>query len=176
MPSRHLQTVFIPDKLNDLDVGAIARQVLDNPAFYVIRQPPHGVIRSDATPIEQRLVNDVQTHTVLSVETFSRYNDGIIQASFLRAAHPIEINYRDTPVESRLMLDLLRQMIRYADRQQGEALAEFLLAIACGRLRLVEGDLARLRSELKVGIPGASALASWLADCIANRYEMLPVV
>lgn len=133
-------------------------------------------IRSDATPIEQRLVNDVQTHTVLSVETFSRYNDGIIQASFLRAAHPIEMNYRDTPEESRLMLDLLRQMIRYADRQQGEALAEFLLAIACGRLGLVEVDLARLRSELKVGIPGASAIASWLADCIANRYEMLPVV
>jgi hypothetical protein len=132
-------------------------------------------IRSDATPIDQRLVNDAQTHTVLSVETFSRYNDGIIQASFLRAAHPIEMNYRDTPVESRLMLDLLRQMVRYANRQQGEALAEFLLAIACGRLRLVDGDVGLLRSELKAGIPGASALASWLADCIANRYEMLPI-
>jgi hypothetical protein len=132
-------------------------------------------MRSDATPIEQRLVNDAQTHTVLSVETFSRYNDGIIQASFLRAAHPIEMNYRDTPAESRLMLDLLRQMIRYGNRQQGEALAEFLLAIACGRLRLVEADLNCLRLELKAGVPGTSAVAAWLADCMVNRYEMLPI-
>lgn len=132
-------------------------------------------MRSDATSIEQRLVNDVQTHTVLSVETFSRYNDGIIQAAFLRAAHPIEMNYRDTPAESRLMLDLLRQMIRYADRQQGEALAEFLLAIACGRLRLVDEDFVLLRSELKTGIPGASVMASWLAECLVDRLASLPI-
>lgn len=132
-------------------------------------------MRSEATPIEQRLVNDAQTHTVLSVETFSRYNDGVIQASFLRAAHPIEMNYRDTPAESRLMLDLLRQMIRYANRQQGEALSEFLLAIACGRLRLVEGDLAQLQSELAAGVPGATGLSMWLADCISCHLKMLPL-
>lgn len=132
-------------------------------------------LRSEATPIAHRLVNDVQAHTVLSAETFSRYNDGIIQASFLRAAHPIEINYGDTPMESRLILDLLRQMIIYADRQQGEALAEFLLAIACGRLRLYDSDFKRLRSELVAGVTGASAMAAWLADCIANHHDMLPI-
>ncbi len=132
-------------------------------------------MRSEATSIEQRLVNDVQTHTNLSVETFSRYNDGIIQAAFLRAARPIEMNYRDTPAESRLMLDLLRQMIRYANRQQGEALAEFLLAIACGRLRLVDRDRDLLRFELRAGLPGASVMATWLADCIADRFESLPI-
>lgn len=132
-------------------------------------------MRSDATSIEQRLVNDVQTHTNLSVQTFSRYNDGIIQAAFLRAAHPIEMNYRDTPAESRLMLDLLRQMIRYAGRQQGEALAEFLLAIACGRLRLVDRDLDLLRSELRAGVSDASVMAIWLADCLVDRFQTLPI-
>ncbi|SFG35652.1 hypothetical protein SAMN05518801_1191 [Novosphingobium sp. CF614] len=131
-------------------------------------------LRTDATIIEQRLINDAQTHTVLSVETFSRYNDGVIQASFLRAALPIELNYQDTPTESRLMLDLLRQMIRYRDRQQGEALAEFLLALACGRLRLVRDDIAKLRIELEGGLDGASAISIWLADCIVNRSAQLP--
>lgn len=132
-------------------------------------------LRTDATPIGLRLMNDVQTHTVLSVETFSRYNDGIIQASFLRAASPIELNYQDTPAESRLMLDLLRQMMRYRDRQQGEALAEFLIAIACGRLRLVDRDMEKLAEEMSAGIEGASEMAVWLADCIVNRRAQLPI-
>ena len=131
-------------------------------------------LRTDAVSLEQRLINDAQTHTVLSVETFSRYNDGIIQASFLRAALPIELNYQDSPAESRLMLDLLRQMIRYRDRQQGEALAEFLLALASGRLLLMKDDIAMLKRELEGGLDGASAISIWLADCILHRSNELP--
>ncbi len=131
-------------------------------------------LRSDAMVLNQRLINDALTHTVLDAETFARYNDGVIQASFLRAARPIELNYRDTPGNSRAMLDLLLQMIRYRDRQQGEALAEFLLAIACGRIRLVDRDLAKLREALAGGINGATEMSVWLANSIVIRSDQLP--
>ena len=131
-------------------------------------------LRSDAAKPGQHLINDVQTQTVLDPETFSRYNDGVIQAAFLRAARPVELNYQTTPAKSRLMLDLVVQMIRYRERQQGEALAEFLLAVASGRVRLVQQDLQKLQASLAGGIPGATDMASWLADCIAHRSSQLP--
>lgn len=130
-------------------------------------------LRSPAVKLERRLINDVQSHSVLDAETFSRYNDGVIQAAFLRAALPVELNYQDTPANSRLMLDLLRQMIGYADRQQGEALAEFLLAIACGRLRMVDLDFVTLQGLLAAGVPGATEMGIWLANCIVDRSVKL---
>ncbi|BBK35208.1 hypothetical protein STAQ_02860 [Allostella sp. ATCC 35155] len=173
-----------------LDAPAGALRLRENFAFW-----PPSVVCSDASHADvfatiatlvenmrtgsvdagQRLLNDAQTHSVLDPETFSRYNDGIIQAAFLRAALPIELNYRDSPQGSRLMAALMDQMIRYADRQQGEALSEFLLAIACGRLRLVTEDYGALQEVLRPGLPHGTVLGRWLADCIVNRSGELPI-
>lgn len=73
------------------------------------------------------------------------------------------------------MAALMDQMIRYADRQQGEALSEFLLAIACGRLRLVTEDYGALQEVLRPGLPHGTVLGRWLADCIVNRSGELPI-
>lgn len=126
-------------------------------------------LRSDSTSLDRRLINDMQTHTVLDAETFTRFNDGVIQAAFLRAAHPIELNYKTAPLVSRIMLDLLRQMIQLKGQQQGEALAEFLLSIACKRMCLVDTDHVKLQADLKADRQkrtSATTLYDHLADAI----------
>lgn len=42
---------------------------------------------------ENRLNTDAFQQVVLAPENFARYNDGIIQAALLRAAHPSELDY-----------------------------------------------------------------------------------
>ncbi|MBU8546124.1 MULTISPECIES: hypothetical protein [Roseomonadaceae] len=122
---------------------------------------------ADVLP-EHRIVNDPQTHTVLSGETFARYNDGVIQAAILRAALPIELNYRDTPEESRLVGDLIRQMVDLSDRQQGEALGEFLLAILLDRMSLADADLETLKDTLRASLDRLNEQQRWIAE------ELLP--
>lgn len=123
---------------------------------------------SDVKP-EHRLVNDPQTHTVLSGETFARYNDGAIQAAILRAALPIELDYRDSREESRLVRDLIRQMTTLWNRQQGEALSEFLLAIVLNRLSLADPDLNALCVDLHSVTHELAEDQRWLAAELLAR-------
>ncbi|PVM90871.1 hypothetical protein DDF62_08680 [Caulobacter radicis] len=111
---------------------------------------------------ERRLTNTIYDRSVLSAETFTRYNDGIIQAAILRAAHPIELNYEDAPEESRLVADLIEQMTELSTVPQGEALSEFLLALALGRLKLCRDDLLRLQTQLEM--VNLSDMQDWLAQ------------
>lgn len=97
---------------------------------------------------ERRLSNSIYDRSVLSGETFARYNDGIIQAAILRAAHPVELNYEDALDESRLVTELIIQMAELAGRPQGEALPEFLLALVLRRMKLCEADIDRLKQHL----------------------------
>ncbi len=78
--------------------------------------------------------------TILAPENFGRFNDDIIQASFLRAAYPREMNYGDAPSESREMGRLIQRIIKSSDSPRGGAAAEFLLAIATNRLQLCRSD------------------------------------
>lgn len=116
------------------------------------------------TEAEERLLNDAQTHSVLSPEVFSRFNDGVIQAAFLRAARPVELNYVGSPDASRAMADMITRMADLHDRPQGEALAEFLLALWTERLVLEPRHAARLRAELVRRADSLPAIATWLAQ------------
>jgi hypothetical protein len=76
--------------------------------------------------------------TLISPANFDRYNDGVIQASLLRAAHPVELDYRVDPVFSRQMADVCMSVVRNWDNEQGEAALEFLMALWSGRLQLLD--------------------------------------
>lgn len=78
--------------------------------------------------------------TVLAPANFGRFNDDCIQASLLRAAHPHELNYVDCPQESREMGRLVRRIVGACLAERGGAAAEFLLALATGRLSLCKED------------------------------------
>jgi hypothetical protein len=92
--------------------------------------------------------------TLISPANFDRFNDGIIQASLLRAAHPIELDYRLDHVFSRQMTDVCLSVIRNWDNEQGEAALEFLMALWSGRMHLLDEHL----SELTKSIDSVSSL------------------
>ncbi|CAA0078290.1 hypothetical protein [Zhongshania aliphaticivorans] len=88
--------------------------------------------------------------TLISPANFDRYNDGVIQASLLRAAHPVELDYRVDPVFSRQMADVCMSVIRNWDDEQGEAALEFLMALWSGRLQLLDehiNELSQCRTD-----------------------------
>ena len=81
---------------------------------------------------------------VIDPQNFNRYNDGIIQASILRAAKPLELAY-DLDIElSREFLNVVVPYLIHADDGYGEALLEFLYSIAIRKLKLEVSVLQEL--------------------------------
>ncbi|MFP3924467.1 hypothetical protein [Pseudomonas sp. W5-36] len=73
---------------------------------------------------------------LLSPEVFSRYDDGIIQTAFLRAAHPAELDYREHEGYSLAMADIIRRIVRGYGYPRGEAALEFIIALCIGKITL----------------------------------------
>ena len=73
---------------------------------------------------------------ILSPYNFSRFNDGVIQASLLRAAYPPELDYTVKDEESATMLGVLEHLIANFQYEAGEATVEVLFALSTGKLRL----------------------------------------
>ncbi|MXS82713.1 hypothetical protein [Nitrosomonas oligotropha] len=95
-----------------------------------------------------RLASDTFQQVVLDPENFTRYNDGVIQAALLRAAHPSELDYSSHEEVSRRMTDILSGIFRMNSRQQGEAALEFAFALRTERLKLCDSDIERLKQEI----------------------------
>lgn len=91
--------------------------------------------------------------TILAPENFGRFNDDIIQASILRAAYPFEMNLADAPAESQELARLIGRIIDAAHKDRGGSAAEFLLALATGRLRLCPADANAILARGAIGIP-----------------------
>ncbi|TAX01963.1 hypothetical protein ELI07_32760 (plasmid) [Rhizobium leguminosarum] len=81
---------------------------------------------------------------ILHWENFSRYNDGIIQASLLRAARPHELNYATESEHSKLVCKILSKLFDRAATQHGEGALEFALAVATNRLKLRQDEVETL--------------------------------
>lgn len=79
---------------------------------------------------------------------FNRFNDGIIQASILRAARDEELNYSFSQEKSGDMLMLIKTFIMFINEYQGESIFEFLNALAIGKLRLYKEHYLRVIEEL----------------------------
>jgi hypothetical protein len=80
--------------------------------------------------------------TLLDPSNLGRFNDGVIQASLLRAARPTEIDFSG---ELGARLDAARvvgRIVAGAHRPRGEAAAETLVSLGSRRLRLPTAKLA----------------------------------
>lgn len=78
---------------------------------------------------------------ILSPRNFNRFNDGVVQASILRASKPEFLAY-DLDMESNiLMRDLLMTLIEKFNEPDGEALIEFLLALGTRKMKLKKDEL-----------------------------------
>ncbi len=100
-------------------------------------------------------------HGFIAPSTFGRYNDGVIQAAFLRAAMPGELDYSGDEDASREMSRLLARVFTEWDSPRGEATIEFLVSIMCGRMKLKAADLKRCLDALN----GAPPLLATFRTC-----------
>jgi hypothetical protein len=100
--------------------------------------------RRSARGEEDSLFQQEHLRKVLSPRCFDRFNDGVIQASLLRAATLPELDYSIDENISREMWQVLDFIFRAKTADAGEAYREFLLAMALKRLRLRIADMERL--------------------------------
>lgn len=98
---------------------------------------------------DRKLINTQFTRTLLEADNFNRFNDGVIQAAILRASHTTELSYDFDKAESYRMLTILVGIVEFCDQPHGEALAEFLYAIAIRKLRLKKYHLEELIGKIE---------------------------
>lgn len=98
-------------------------------------------LRNEPLNAERSLNQSTYVRNLISAETFNRFNDGIIQASILRAADYRMLSYDLDENQSLAMTVFLKSLIDKYDEDHGEALPEFLLAIGIKKLRLKRLDL-----------------------------------
>lgn len=96
-----------------------------------------------------KLASTVHETVVLDAENFLRFNDGVLQASLLRAAQPYELDYSRAPELSEVLREFLEKVFINHSMNYGEAAPEFALALATGRLRLTDVDKKQLIKKLQ---------------------------
>ncbi|MBS1043576.1 hypothetical protein [Gluconobacter cerinus] len=125
------------------------------------REPSQGdVIFTIASVLEnlrsgsrRKLVSDSFTQRVIDPGMFGRFNDGVIQASLLRCALPHELYYASRSDLSGQMASLILRVFS-SKAPANEGSFEFLLAIACGRLRLTASDTEKVaRAAMELPLP-----------------------
>jgi hypothetical protein len=108
---------------------------------------------------------------LISPGQFNRHNDGIIQASFLRASESPEMDYRPIESLSKEMSNVLHHRFEHVNDDAGEATTEYLLALAAGHVRLrpkhVIDALAPLQNNTSV-----SKIVRVLRDFVGDVAEM----
>ncbi|MFJ6089057.1 hypothetical protein [Pseudomonas chlororaphis] len=96
----------------------------------------------------KRLESGELQQVLLSPEVFSRFDDGVIQAAFLHAALPTELDYRADEAQSLAMSDIIYRLAAGYGYERGEAAMEFVIALAIEKIRLHKTEDARLRERL----------------------------
>jgi hypothetical protein len=92
-----------------------------------------------------------QSHdrTCIDPTDFGRYSDGVAQAALLRAARPIELDYSSDYELSAAFLTVIERLLFKPQSESGNALPEFLLAMAMGKLRLHPAQRSQLPTLIK---------------------------
>ena len=122
-------------------------------------------LRDGRTP---RLHRTAFHHGFIAPSTFGRFNDGVIQSAFLRAAMPGELDYSGDQDASREMARLLKRIFSEWAQPRGEATPEFLISLMCRRMRLRGPDLTDCLDALE-GTP--PLLTAFRDRCAALATE-----
>ncbi|MCF5199899.1 hypothetical protein [Pseudomonas syringae] len=103
---------------------------------------------SDKVQNAKRLESGELQQVLLSPDVFSRFDDGVIQGAFLRAALSTELDYRAQETHSLSMADIIQRVAAGYGQERGEAAMEFVMALAIGKIRLHKDVDSRLRASL----------------------------
>ena len=119
----------------------------------------------------KRLANNAYERSVLAPSNFSRFNDGVLQASLLRSCRGKELAYGAcNESTSQQMLDILMDALPNPSRpEMSEALVEFLLVLLTGRMTLLDRDLRNFIANVVGSTDGTWPVASLLARYIQHE-------
>ena len=127
------------------DFRGYEKDVVQSDTFFTISNILNSLRNSDKT--DKQLKQAVYVRNLLDPANFNRFNDGIIQASILRSAKAEELSYAMNIDSSQEMFNILETIIIYHEQQQGEALMEFLYALATKKMTLT---VSHLQAVLKL--------------------------
>ena len=143
------------------DINERELKIRKNSAFFHDNSYYENITQSDVYFTISCVLNNMRNNTkdglfqtnfvknLIDPFAFNRFNDGIIQASILRAAKDEELNYSVSHKISGDMLSLLITFIIYRNEYQGEAIFEFLYALAIGKMRLHKDHYPSVIEELE---------------------------
>jgi len=113
-----------------------------------------------ANGVRKKIIQEEQIRTIIDPGNFIRYDDGIIQASILRAATADELNYRLSSKHSNQLTAIILKMVdNYRDALSSEGLIEFLLAIIVKKLKLSDLNLIQVLDRIESKIDNSVYLA-----------------
>lgn len=95
----------------------------------------------------EKIISNWFQQTLIAPRNFGRFNDGVVQASILRAAQPNELNFGTELDESKNMARIIIRIIESADKDRGEAASEFLMALCTGQLKLARKHLKKVANK-----------------------------
>ncbi len=159
----YLNTQQDIESVSQADIYAVVSNLLANARCgnegFKAANKEAPVIRWSQSVYGQVLVSPA----TLCPSNFRDYNDSILRAAFLRAAHPAELNYAVDEACSAEVLDILIAEVDAWRERKGDALPEFLMSLASGRLRLRPAHLEKFKAVL-----GASSVPPFLLQ-LANE-------
>ena len=97
----------------------------------------------DIKPEDSLAASSLQ-HVILDAGVFARFNDGLLQAAFLRCAYDEELDYSHDRGMSQQITRMLLDGFSYPNAPRADCLCELVLAILIGRLQLHKDDLTML--------------------------------
>ncbi|MNJ55499.1 hypothetical protein D3C77_509930 [compost metagenome] len=100
----------------------------------------------------KKLISVKLQQVLLSPEVFSRYDDGVIQAAFLRAAHPAELDYSEHEDYSLAMADIIRRIVTAYGTNRGEAAMEFVIALGINKIKIHKKVYPKIVQHIKTSL------------------------
>lgn len=101
-----------------------------------------AVQRTQPTPVWGQ---SIYVQSVICPSNFRDFNDAVLRAALLRSANQQELNYTVDEVCSDEMYEVIRADVLAWNQGKGDSLAEFLVSLSCGRLRLQNQHIERLK-------------------------------
>lgn len=139
-------SVFFPDSSED-EISQVAVYAMVSAAIQCAREstPLSGIAGSP----DLRFDSNPFVRSVLDPSMFTRFSDGILQASLLRAASRSELDYSASHDLSRQFTSTCNAVLLNHDNPVGDAAIEFVFALATAKVLLRPEDVESLATTIK---------------------------
>lgn len=139
-------SVFFPNCTGD-GVSQVAVYAMVSAAIQCAREPTP--LSGTAGSPDLRFDSNPFVRSVLDPSMFTRFSDGILQASFLRAARRSELDYSASHDLSRQFTSTCSAILLNYDNPVGDAAIEFVYALASEKVLLRPKDLESLKATIE---------------------------